>query len=308
MSNAKPSPQMTIDQKPKAPSRSVKRKKYRPVRSLPVRIVLGMAKLALMFYVGLLIAMVLMEERIVYPGAYMNSAGRSVTPVPGIETVTYIAPGEVTIHSRLIERDDASDVVLFLHGNGVKAAWLDQWTKTLSDTFRANVLTAEYRGFEDDIRPTERGVIEDCFAARNFLCDRYGIEPTDIIVYGQSLGGGCAAALACRDGAKALVLERTFDSLYAVGAKKYPFLPVKSLMKNRYDSAARLTVYEGPLLQIHGTQDKIVPLERARSLYAAARTDIKEFVEVPGLGHNEPLSPTVLKQAAQWVNQSTRTQ
>ena len=50
----------------------------------------------------------------------------------------------------------------------------------------------------------EKGVLADCFAAQNFLCDRYGIQPTDIILFGRSLGGGCAVAVASRKGAAGL--------------------------------------------------------------------------------------------------------
>ena len=295
----------TIDQEAKGPSRPVKRKRYRAPRSLPVRILLGLLKITFVVYAAIVIAMVLMEERLVYPGAYFKDDDRPFTPSPDIQTVTYISPGEVTIRARLLEREDARDVVLFFHGNGIKAAWLDGWTKRLSDAFGANVLTAEYRGFGDDRKPTERGVLDDCFAARDFLCDRYGIEPTDIIIYGRSLGGGCASAVASRDGAKALVLEKTFDRMHAVAAERFPFLPVKWLMKNRYDSAAKLTIYDGPLLMVHGTTDTIVPMERGKALYEAAKTKQKYFIEIPDLGHNDPISEETMGRIVAWVREAT---
>ena len=78
---------------------------------------------------------------------------------------------------------------------------------------------------------------------------------------GESLGGGVMVDLAAKDGARALVLENTFTSLPDVAAFHYPWLPVQLLMRTRLDSAAKIGDYHGPLLQIHGDADTIIPFE-----------------------------------------------
>ena len=65
---------------------------------------------------------------------------------------------------------------------------------------------------------------------------------------GESLGGAVAVDLAARDGARALVLESTFSSLPDVAAYHYPLLPVRWLMRTRFDSLAKIGDYHGPLL------------------------------------------------------------
>ena len=285
--------------------RKVKRHRQKRPRPWPVRILIGLIQLACLIYVGLLVALVMMEERLVYPGAYFTENSRSVSSHPAIETVAYLTTHDLTLQGRLIEREGTTNVVLFLHGNGTKAVWLDGWTKRLSDAFDANVLTAEYRGFADDDKtlPTESGLLEDSFAARNFLCERYKIAPDQVILYGRSLGGGCASAVASHDGAKALVLEKTFDNMVNVAADRYRYFPIRWLMKNRYDNVARLTNYQGPLVMVHGTADQMIPIRYGRRLFDSYHGGPKELLEIPGLDHNDPISDSVLSEAAQRTHQ-----
>ncbi|KAA1257853.1 Alpha/beta hydrolase family protein [Rubripirellula obstinata] len=287
----------------KAAVKKGKRKRYRKPRSWPARILISVLRLVFFGYIAVVVAMVFMEERLVYPGAYRDDPSGMISSQPDdlIQTIPVNSTGDVVLPARLLDRPGAQNVVLFFHGNGAKAKWLDQRLQQLSDDLSASVMAAEYRGYEDDVKPTEKGVIEDCLAARDYLCDRYQIKPSDIILYGSSLGGGCAVAVASRGGAKALVLERTFDRAYAVAANRYWFLPVRFLMRNRYDSLAKLTVYDGPLLQIHGDADSSIPIEHAERLFASARCVPKEFITVPGMGHNDRLPQAVQKQIADWV-------
>lgn len=128
----------------------------------------------------------------------------------------------------------------------------------------------------------------DARAARRWLADRTDINETDIVLWGESLGGGVMVDLASLDGARGLVLERTFTSLPEVGALSFPFLPVRLLMRNRLDSLSKITAYRGPLLICHGDVDSIIPCELGRRLFAAAN-EPKQFVQLPGIDHNDPL-------------------
>ena len=112
-------------------------------------------------------------------------------------------------------------------------------------------------------------------------------------------------ALAATGGARVLVLERTFDRLVDVGAKKYPFLPVRFLMRNPYDSMQRIQNYDGPLVQIHGTSDTLIPIEHGKNLFDAASTSDKSWIAVPDLGHNDRLPKSILNQIADEVGQHT---
>jgi fermentation-respiration switch protein FrsA (DUF1100 family) len=99
-----------------------------------------------------------------------------------------------------------------------------------------------------------------------------------------------AVDLAAADGARGLILLNTFNSLPDAASIHYPWVPVRWLMRSRFDSAAKIARYHGPLLQTHGDRDDIVPLALGKQLFAAAN-EPKRFVLVPGGGHNDPLSP-----------------
>ena len=108
-------------------------------------------------------------------------------------------------------------------------------------------------------------------------------------------------ALAEQLGAKALILQSTFANMTDVGAHHYPWLPIRLLMSNRFPSEQRIKNYQGPLLQIHGTADRIVPLQLARPLFDASPSKHKLFLEVPGGTHNEPLPQTVLDSMVEFL-------
>ena len=307
------------------------RPKRKPYRSPQRRLIVGLMQFSILAYLAMLAVLIVMESRLVYPGAYMDDTGQSgaltasLLPSgiadaaqsavasgdpspqfahgPRIETVEYESTDGVTIRSRLLERGADKPILLYFHGNGIKAAWMDSWITRLSSTLNANVMAAEYRGYDDDVTPTEKGVLADCFAARDYLCNRYQVATDEVILFGESLGGGCAVAVASQGGAKALILERTFDRLIDVAAQVYPFVPVRWMMRNRFDSMAKLTVYRGPLIVIHGTADTLIPIAHARRLYDSARAQPKHFIEVDGLGHMEPLPDPTLREIAATLQQ-----
>jgi hypothetical protein len=92
-----------------------------------------------------------------------------------------------------------------------------------------------------------------------------------------------AIGLAEREAPAALVVESTFSTLPDVGARAYPWLPVKLISRMRYDSVRRVKHLRCPILVMHAPDDDVVPIELARTLYDAA-AEPKRFVELEG-GH-----------------------
>lgn len=267
------------------------------------RVGIKLLRIGIFTYAGILAALVLFETMLVYPGAYMSARPEwEESEESGFEFPTYESSDGVSVKGLLLHRGDDKPVVMFFHGNGEKAAWLGNELRRLSNHFDANVLAVEYRGFVSDTpKPSEAGVILDCKAARGYLMDRYKKNVDEIILYGRSLGGACAVALAADGGAKALVLDRTFDRMVDVAASLYWFMPVKLLMRNRYDSVARLESYRGPLIQVHGPPDRVVPIKHAKRLFESADCEPREFKTIPNLGHNDPMGESVLAEIATFV-------
>ena len=139
------------------------------------------------------------------------------------------------------------------------------------------------REFGSDGKATEEGTYLDAEAAWRYLTTKRGIPEQDIVIFGRSLGGAIAAQLAMKNPPRALVLESTFTSVPDVGAKKYPFLPVRWLSRFQYDTRKILTSISAPVLILHSPQDTIIPYKNGRELYATA-SEPKSFLEITG-GH-----------------------
>jgi hypothetical protein len=193
----------------------------------------------------------------------------------------------VKIHAWLLPVAGARWTVLVCHGNAGNISHRLDRAAEMQRRLGVSVLLFDYRGYgRSEGRPNEAGCIADGRAAQQWLAKQMGIKPSDIVLMGRSLGGGVAVALAAENGAAALVLENTFPTMPDVAAVHYPWLPVRWVMDNRYDSLTRIKKYRGPLIQAHGTDDTIVPMRLARRLFEVAPSSTKKWVEFPDCDHN----------------------
>lgn len=103
---------------------------------------------------------------------------------------------------------------------------------------------------------------------------------------GRSLGGAVCVDIAANSGARALILQNTFTSLPDAAASIYWFLPVRWLMRNQYRSIDKIARYNGPVLQSHGDQDRIIPYALGQKLFSAA-PGTKRFYTIEGGDHND---------------------
>jgi fermentation-respiration switch protein FrsA (DUF1100 family) len=99
------------------------------------------------------------------------------------------------------------------------------------------------------------------------------------------------------------VLENTFSKMTDAAAYLYPWLPVRLVMSNRYNSVRRIKNYHGPVHQCHGTADDIAPIELGRRLFDAAPARMKHFYEVPYGGHNDSPPPAYYAALSNFLEQ-----
>lgn len=174
-------------------------------------------------------------------------------------------------------------VLLIFNGNGGHRGHRLDWMADLR-SLGVGVCAVDYRGYGGSQGvPTEEGLYRDAEAALDWLEGR-GLEK--VVYLGESLGSAVAVELARRRPPAALIVQSGFSSAVDVGQKAYPFLPVRLLMKDRYESAAKIAQVRAPSLFIHGTKDSIVPIRFGRALHDAA-TGVKEWYEVPNADHND---------------------
>ena len=183
---------------------------------------------------------------------------------------------------------DAADAptVLYFHGNYRNIGNnLDQTQRLHKLGY--NVLLADYRGFGKSTgSPSEANVYEDAEAVWQYLFTQRGVYPRQTIIYGHSLGGAIAIDLAVHHpDAAGLITESTFTSMIAMGEKDYGFLPIGYLLNQRFESIKKVPQLKIPVLFIHGTWDKKVPVSMGRQLYAAA-PQTKSLLLIEGGEHN----------------------
>jgi hypothetical protein len=176
--------------------------------------------------------------------------------------------------------------VLVLHGNAGDRADRAPLAVALRDRGLASLLL-DYRGFGGNPgTPSQRGLLDDAEAAAVVLERHSGLDPDRIVYFGESLGCGPAAWLAARRPPAALVLRSPFPSLTEVARRRFPWLPVERLLRDRYPLALWIADYDGPLLAIAGEQDRLIPVSDTERVVDAAG-DPGALLVVPGAGHND---------------------
>jgi fermentation-respiration switch protein FrsA (DUF1100 family) len=141
-------------------------------------------------------------------------------------------------------------------------------------------------------------VLQDVRAARAELARRSG-QPGNEVIIGRSLGGALAIDLAAERAPRGLVLESTFLTFKEV-ARHHAGNLAEIVPEERLNSRASLQKYRGPLLQVHGDADRIVPYEQGVALHQAASGE-KRFVRIPNGGHNNSLTPEYLAALQQFL-------
>src|SRR5690606_24335011 len=102
------------------------------------------------------------------------------------------------------------------------------------------LLLAEYRGYNGNPgKPDEEGLYHDGRAALAFL-ESAGIARRDVVLAGLSIGTGPAVQLATEQEVRALILISPVASLPMTASAAYPWLPVRWLLRDRYDNLAKL--------------------------------------------------------------------
>jgi uncharacterized protein len=233
------------------------------------RILTGAAIAAAVLYGGFLCALYFSQSSIIYPGT-KNQVAANPPQAPGAELLRIsTALGNVEALFLPAEHtDDArQSVVIFAHGNGEV---IDYWVTAL-EGFRhrgMGVLLVEYPGYGRSTgSPSEasiRGVMD---AAYDHIAADPRVDRSRIFGFGQSLGGGAICLLARDRELRALILQSTFTSLDGFAAQ---YWAPAFLLRDHFDSMSSVAHFKGPVLVIHGRDDRLIPWTQGQRLAAAS--------------------------------------
>jgi uncharacterized protein len=180
---------------------------------------------------------------------------------------------ELSPFDALVIEPEASAIkgtAVWFHGNGGIAADRAHFVPVFASRGIRLVL-AEYPGHAARAgAPSEQSLVKDALALYAHLHARY---PGPIWLIGESLGTGIATQVAAQSPLKPerLVLLTPFLSLAEAAAQRYPWVPVRLILRDLFDSARHLPKYSGPVSILIAQLDEVIHPRQARTLSRIAR-------------------------------------
>ncbi|HWG44349.1 MAG TPA: alpha/beta hydrolase [Gemmataceae bacterium] len=239
-------------------------------------------------YVGIMLALLCLEDFFLFGPRNADM----VKPPPGVavQNVEMTSVLGDRIHAWWSTPKDwrpEQGAVLFCHGNAGNLSYrrsaLPHWINEMD----VAVLLFDYPGFGLSSGETSES---GCYAAGDAAYEWLGVNqkvPAErIILYGGSLGSGIATDLASRRPHRALVLVASFTSFPDMAQTRYPWLPGRWLVHNRFDNLRKIADCHGPVFIAHGTRDGLIPFAHGERLFAAA-SEPKRFFAMTGYPHND---------------------
>jgi len=233
--------------------------------------------IAVLGYAGLLALMYVFQRSLIYfPDPVHRTAAQG--GLPGAQDVRIATADGETLNAWYVPPRGARPVVIYFHGNaGGLSLRANRYRWLAADG--NGLLAVSYRGYGGSTgRPTEDGLIRDARAAYDFVRARHPEQA--IVPFGESLGSAVAVALASERTVAGLILDAPFFSAAEIGARAYPFVPVRWLMKDPFRSDLRIARVTAPLLVMHGERDGVVPIASGERLFALAN-EPKRMVRFP---------------------------
>jgi len=264
------------------------------VRDAGVRI----SRICLLVYVGLVAMIYLFQTRLIFPGSATQGApGSKVKPRPGTELVTLdTESGDKVValfgpavdeHGNVLDDASSRPTLLYFYGNGSNLIDVDI---DIFDRFRklgVNVLAPDYPGYGmSGGSPGERPCYETAEACYQHLLQRKDIDPKQVVVVGNSLGGAVAIDLASKRKVAGLAAFSTFTRMSEMARRRYPFVPASLLLRHRFESIDKIAQVTCPILLGHGTDDSFIPSDMTLTLAAGAKAPVTTFL-VKGADHND---------------------
>lgn len=203
------------------------------------------------------------------------------------EDVFMTTPDKVRLHGWFFEAPQAKATLLFLHGNAGnisgRLSKVQGWVER-----GVSVFLVDYRGYGKSEGAIKKGsdLVSDARSALHWLQESKQILPSQIILYGESIGSYPAIELAKESKFRGLILEAAFSSLGELAKKHYSWAPEFLLKDFQMNNLDGIQAVKAPVFIMHGELDEICPKRMGEELYELAPPP-KEFYAVQGAQHND---------------------
>ena len=236
--------------------------------SIKMNFLVSILLIFVLIYFFVLISTYIFQRNLLYHPTENNYSGDQI--LVSVEKIKIKTQDDIELISWFHNKNLKNyKTILFLHGN---AGSLENRIHKINhfQSMNINFLIIAWRGFSgNEGKPTEKGLYEDAESAIKWLKSK-GIKENNIIIYGESLGTGVATEIAQKKNFAGIILESPFTSMIDAGKDKYPYLPVRLLLKDKYESDKKIKNINSPILIMHGKVDNIVPFHMGKKMYELA--------------------------------------
>ena len=262
-------------------------------------VVWTVSSLAMAGYVLLAALITLFQRRLVY-----KPDPRRASPddcgLQGVDAVQIATPDGQTLQAWYAPAPAGSPTVLYFHGN---AGWIELRTDRLADLQSRGfgVLMPFYRGYAGSTgQPSEAANVADAKLVYDWL-RLQGVASHDIILFGESLGTGVATQVAAAKVSAGLVLDSPYTSMTDLARRDYPWLPVRYLLWDHYETIRHIKRVTVPVLVLHGEADALVPFDMGLAVHAAVLAP-KRLAAFKGAPHLEHKRQGSFRIVAHWID------
>lgn len=266
------------------------------------KVVLRLVAVLGIAYLGIAMLLHLAETKIVFPAPPVDDYAWDPAAYSATETWIDTADG-AKVHAWLFAHPSPKATLIYSHGNAESICFLGELMQVLRDYWQVNVVVYDYRGYgKTGGAPSEMALENDAMAVGNWVKSNAPWRFTPIIAMGRSMGGFPATVMASHCKLDGLILDRTFSSIEDVASYRFAILPVRWFLSHKMRSQNWIEKYNGPLLQMHGEIDEVIPFVQGKKLFDACPSTDKEFLTFESLSHNQPLPRSFLEKANQFID------
>jgi len=204
-------------------------------------------------------------------------------PVPEIQTNTPARYFEVNAERIKVWQiqPEKKNAILYFGGNAENVAQnIDAFSRLFPEHA---VYLVNYRGYAGSSgSPSEKALFLDAMT----IFDELKTKHAQISVIGRSLGSGVAVYLAVERAVNKIVLITPYDSIVSVAQKKFFWLPVSLLLRDRFDSKSRASKLDIPTLVLSSEHDSVIPFRHTQALINAIDERYLQSEKILGTSHN----------------------
>jgi hypothetical protein len=208
---------------------------------------------------------------IYYPQPRSNPEGSILMTLP---------VGTATVHVSTRPHVGPAALIYF----GCNAEDVSQDIPDLANAFPDRAIYAlHYPGYGGSSGgPSQKAI----FAASLALFDRVHAEHQNVVVVGRSLGSSVAVWIASQRPIARIILVTPFDSLADVASEQYRFVPVRWLLRDKFESWRYAPTVTAQTRIIVAENDELVPRFSSDRLRSRFQEGLVSYIVVPEVGHN----------------------